>query len=62
MIGATEDEFQKAYNAPFKPTKLQTEGVTLFLLETEMPLYLSDWAAEASQKNFKAKPRGAAKM
>lgn len=28
-----------------------TDGITLFLLETELPLLLSDWAAEAAIMN-----------
>jgi homogentisate 1,2-dioxygenase len=60
--GAGEEEYRKAQEMELKPTKLQTEGVTVFLLETEKPLFLSGWAVERAGKNFKAKPRGAAKM
>ncbi|KIX03343.1 homogentisate 1,2-dioxygenase [Rhinocladiella mackenziei CBS 650.93] len=60
--GATEDEYERAANADLKPTKLMTDGITLFLLETEVPLCLSDWAAKAAQKNFKAKSKRASKM
>ncbi|KAI1870559.1 uncharacterized protein JN550_005102 [Neoarthrinium moseri] len=60
--GATEEDFQAASNASTTPTKVQTDGLTFMLLETEMPLYLSDWAAEACLKKADAKPRGAAKI
>lgn len=35
------------------PTKLMTDGITLVLLETEVPLLLSDWAVEAAVMNGK---------
>ena len=41
------------------------DGITLFLLETEMPLYLSEWAVEVSQQNINAKKaakKGGAKI
>lgn len=38
---------------PSKPTKLQDEGITVGVIETENPLYLADWAMEAAQANFK---------
>ena len=46
---------EKASNAPTTPTKVMVDGVTLFLLETEKPLYISDWAAEAAVKNVNGK-------
>lgn len=39
-----------------------TDGITLFLLETELPLMLSDYAKKAAVKNFKVKPKGANKL
>lgn len=30
---------------------MEVAGLTIFLLETEKPLFLSDWAAELSMKN-----------
>lgn len=59
--GASEDEFQKASSAELKPTKVQNDGVSLFLLETENPLYLADWAEKAAIKNFGV-PKATAKM
>jgi homogentisate 1,2-dioxygenase len=53
--GAAEEEFVKTREMELKPTKLMTDGVTIFLLETEKPLFLADWAAEGAQKNFKVK-------
>lgn len=32
-----------------------TDGLSIFLLETEKPLFISDWAAEAAVKNGKGK-------
>ncbi|KAK9778372.1 putative homogentisate 1,2-dioxygenase [Seiridium cardinale] len=60
--GASEEDFKRATKGPTTPTKVQTDGLTFVLLETEMPLYLSDWAAEACSKPADAKPRGAAKI
>ncbi|KAF7520292.1 hypothetical protein G7054_g12812 [Neopestalotiopsis clavispora] len=60
--GATEEDFQKATNGPTTPQKVQTDGFSVFLLETEMPLLLSDWAAKNCLKPADAKPRGAAKI
>ncbi|OCT44138.1 Homogentisate 1,2-dioxygenase [Cladophialophora carrionii] len=60
--GATEEDFEKARTADLKPTKLMTEGMTVFLLETESPLYLSDWAVEAALTNPRAKPRKPSKI
>ncbi|KAJ9603838.1 hypothetical protein H2200_011359 [Cladophialophora chaetospira] len=60
--GATEEDFEKASKAKLDPAKTMTDGITLFLLETEMPLYLSDWAAEAAVTNFKAKSKRPSKI
>ncbi|KAI4603688.1 hypothetical protein KJ359_003505 [Pestalotiopsis sp. 9143b] len=60
--GAAEEDFQRARSEPTTPQKVQTDGVNILLLETEMPLLLSDWAAEACLKPADAKPRGAAKI
>jgi hypothetical protein len=35
------------------------DGLTVFLLETERPLYLSDWAVEHAIKNSRAKTKAA---
>jgi homogentisate 1,2-dioxygenase len=59
--GASEEEFQEASNAELKPTKVQSDGLSLFLLETENPLYVAGWAEDAAIKNF-GKPKAAAKM
>ena len=55
--GASEEDFVKARERELKPEKLQNDGVSIFLLETEKPLFLSDWAVELAGKNFKAKGR-----
>ena len=60
--GASEEEFVKARERDLKPEKLQNDGVTIFLLETEKPLLLSEWAVELAGKNFKGKSKGKAKM
>ncbi|KAF2160706.1 hypothetical protein M409DRAFT_70243 [Zasmidium cellare ATCC 36951] len=62
--GASEEEFQKASNQDLKPRKDMNEGMSIFLLETYLPLYVSDWADEVAVKNFggrNEKPK-AAKM
>ena len=61
--GANEEDFQKASTEDLKPKKLGTEGVSIFLIETELPLYVSDWAEESAVKNFgQNKPTRATKM
>ena len=61
--GASEDDHERARNQDTsKPAKEMTDGISIFLLETEMPLILTDWAHEGAQKNFKSKPQGGAKM
>lgn len=60
--GPSEEEFVKARERELKPEKLQNDGVSIFLLETEKPLFLSEWAVELAGKNFKAKSKGKAKM
>lgn len=58
--GASEEDFQKASTEELKPKKLGTEGVSIMLMETELPLMLSDWAVKASVKNVgqkKGKPK-----
>lgn len=55
--GAAEEDFLKARDAELKPAMLQNEGVSFFLLETEKPLFLSQWAEKAAMKNFGAGPR-----
>ena len=55
--GAAEEDFQKVRNADTKPAMLQNDGVTVFLLETEKPLFLSEWADKAAVQNFGVKPK-----
>ena len=53
--GPGEEEFEKAREVDTsKPSKTMQDGVTVFLLETEMPLFLTDWAFEGAVKNLKA--------
>lgn len=37
-----------------------TDGMSIFLLETEKPLFISDWAVEAAIKNVKGKNKSVA--
>ncbi|ORY66112.1 homogentisate 1,2-dioxygenase [Pseudomassariella vexata] len=60
--GAVEADFQRATKSTLKPEKLGTEGLTVFLLETELPLYLSDWAVEAAGHGPKSKTQISSKM
>ena len=61
--GADEREFERAMSIDTtKPSKQMQDGISIFLLETELPLFLTDWAYENAEKNFKAKPKGAAKI
>ncbi|ETN44096.1 homogentisate 1,2-dioxygenase [Cyphellophora europaea CBS 101466] len=54
--GATAEDLEKASTSDTStPAKVMMDGITIFLLETEKPLYISDWAAEMAQQNFKAK-------
>lgn len=55
--GAAEQDFQKARDADLKPAMLQNDGISVFLLETEKPLFLSEWAAKGAVKNFGHEPR-----
>lgn len=55
--GAPEEAFQEARNADLAPTLVSNDGITVFVLETEKPLFLSDWANKTAVKNPGAKPR-----
>jgi homogentisate 1,2-dioxygenase len=44
--GADAAAHRAAEEHDTKPKKVSTEGFTIFLLETECPLYVSDWAAK----------------
>ena len=43
-----------------------TDGISIALLETEKPLYISDWAADMAVKNMKGKgapkPKGDSRL
>lgn len=39
-----------------------TDGLTIFLLETEKPLFISDWAFDAAVKNLKGVRKGDSKL
>jgi hypothetical protein len=45
-----------------KQAKVQAEGITLFLLETEAPLRLSDWAHGHASSGSKTRPVVVARM
>jgi homogentisate 1,2-dioxygenase len=55
--GPGEKEFRHATGGvdTAKPAMLGAEGVTVALLETELPLYLSDWAFRCAVKNMNGK-------
>ena len=55
--GAAEDAFQEASSAELKPTMLQDDGLAIFILETEKPLFLSEWAFESALKNPGPRPK-----
>ena len=46
IVGAEEGAYRSMQNADTKPKKLMNDGITLFLLETEMPLMLSDFGKQ----------------
>ncbi|CAK4030993.1 homogentisate 1,2-dioxygenase [Lecanosticta acicola] len=60
--GAAEEDFQRNSNEELKPTKTTNDGYSIFLLETQKPLFVSDWAEEAAKGNSRPKKRGDAKM
>ncbi|KAK7993659.1 hypothetical protein PG989_007040 [Apiospora arundinis] len=61
--GASEAEMRAAQGIDTsKPKKLQADGLTTFVLETERPLVFSEWAYACAQKNPQAKGRLPAKM
>lgn len=50
--GPGEDEFQAARAKDLsKPTKTDGQGVTVFLLETDKPVILSEWASKYAELN-----------
>ncbi|KAK7959682.1 homogentisate 1-2-dioxygenase [Apiospora aurea] len=56
--GASDGEMRVAREIDTsRPQKLQMDGVTAFVLETERPLALSEWAFICAQKNPQAKGR-----
>ncbi|KIW97768.1 homogentisate 1,2-dioxygenase [Cladophialophora bantiana CBS 173.52] len=59
--GANSDAHRAAEEQETTPKKVQTEGFTIFLLETECPLWVSDWAIEwkdvLKTREANAKPR-----
>lgn len=56
--GASEEEFQKESQTEQKPEKVMNDGLSIFLLETQKPLFVSEWAEEAA----KGGKKGDAKM
>ena len=56
--GATDDEHHDATTQDLTPRKVMNEGLSMFLLETENPLYLTDWATKAAAINpFTKRPK-----
>ncbi|KAK7964059.1 homogentisate 1-2-dioxygenase [Apiospora saccharicola] len=56
--GASDAEMRTAQDLDTsKPQKLQMDGLTAFVLETERPLVLSEWAYSCAKKNPQAKGR-----
>lgn len=60
--GPSEDDHHHAQNAPTTPTKVATDGITIFLIETELPLMLTEYGKNAAMENFKVKSKGANKL
>lgn len=61
--GATDEDFEQATNQDTSvPIKVMNDGMTLILLETELPLYLTDWAYEGATKNAGKKSAFSAKI
>ncbi|KAL7790655.1 homogentisate 1,2-dioxygenase [Trichoderma afarasin] len=53
--GQTEEEYQLYLNQDTsKPVKLQDDGISVTVFETECPLVLSEWAYNTAEKNFKS--------
>lgn len=56
--GATEADYQAAQRRDtHKPAKVQTDGLNIFLVETDKPLALSDWAFNCAMKNPSGRPK-----
>ncbi|KAI1306131.1 homogentisate 1,2-dioxygenase [Xylaria venustula] len=54
--GPSDDQYLVATNSDTtKPTKVDTDGILMALVETEQPLYLSEWAFQSAVKNFNGK-------
>lgn len=54
--GASEAEYARAQEIDTeKPMKQMQDRISIFLLETELPLMLTDWALEGSNMNPKSK-------
>jgi homogentisate 1,2-dioxygenase len=61
--GASAADYENAMKMDTsKPGKHMQDGFSMFLLETEMPLFLTDWAYESAVKNPTSRPKRAAKM
>jgi homogentisate 1,2-dioxygenase len=50
--GPSEEDFQTASTQELKPTKVMNDGFSIILMETELPLMVSEWAEQAAVKNF----------
>ena len=51
LLGAAESDFKHASERSLAPEKLMADGLSMFVLETELPLLLSEWAAKAAIMN-----------
>ena len=57
--GANDAELERARSQDTTvPKKVMNDGISVFLLETEMPLFLTDWAYEGAEKNFQGEAKG----
>lgn len=54
--GSSDEDHEKARTQELKPEKVGTDGFTIFLLETECPMFLADWAVPLAILNPR-KPR-----
>ncbi|GIZ47172.1 hypothetical protein CKM354_001027100 [Cercospora kikuchii] len=50
--GPAEAELQQASNEDLSPRKIQNDGVTIFLIETERTVLLSEWAEKSAVNSF----------
>ena len=61
--GASAADYESAMRMNTSiPGKQMQDGFSMFLLETEAPLLLTDWAYKSAVKNAASRPKPAGKM